>query len=161
MIELLVALAITALIMGGLTFIIFNIISNNAQNSGQMTVLRQVQNSGHWISRDTLMAHEVSVDPVSITGFPLTLEWTQFADEDPMVYRVIYYYVGDELTREYYEYEQGQPPVLVATTFIAEYLDSVNVAFNGTNLVLSVSASLDGFRPVSEDRTYEISPRPS
>jgi hypothetical protein len=78
-----------------------------------------------------------------------------------MVYRVIYYYVGDELTREYYEYEQGQPPVLVATTFIAEYLDSVNVAFNGTNLVLSVSASLDGFRPVSEDRTYEISPRPS
>ncbi|MCK5577734.1 MAG: prepilin-type N-terminal cleavage/methylation domain-containing protein [Dehalococcoidales bacterium] len=164
MIELLVAVAITALIMSGLTMIIFNIVSNNAQNSGQMTVLRQVQNSGHWISRDTLMAQEVYVTPG--TGFPLTLTWiNELADLDnpPIVYQVVYNYdsIGQRLTREYYEYPQGQPPVLVATTFIAEYLDSVNATFDGTKLVLSVSASLDGFRPVSESRTYEISPRPS
>ena len=164
LIELLVAVAITALIMGGLTLIIFNIISNNAQNSGQMTVLRQVQNSGHWISRDTLMAQEVTVTPG--TGFPLTLTWIdEFTDIDnpPVVHQVKYYYdsVEKKLTREYYEYYQDEPPVLVATTFIAEYLDSISVQPAGSKLILSVSASLDGFRPVSENRTYEIWPRPS
>ncbi len=59
LVELLVAMAISGLITGGLTLSIFQVFDSSARNSSEMTVVRQVQNAGHWVSRDTLMAQAV------------------------------------------------------------------------------------------------------
>ena len=55
LIELMIAIAITALIVVGLTITIFQLFGGHAQSSGEMTVIRQVQNAGYHISRDAQM----------------------------------------------------------------------------------------------------------
>jgi prepilin-type N-terminal cleavage/methylation domain-containing protein len=153
LIELIVALAITGLLAGGLSATIFQVLNGNAQSSSQMNVVRQVQNAGYWISQDTLMAQIVARS--GATGFPLTLTWTEFGvDEDE--HQVVYTLVADQLKREHYTNS-----VLDATTFIARYINSISCEGDSDELTLTVSASLDGYRPASETRTYSIIPRPS
>jgi len=157
LIELLVALAITGLLVSGLGVTIFQILSGNDQNSGQMTVVRQVQNAGYWISQDTLMAQIVT--PSGATGFPLTLTWAEFGvDEDE--HQVVYTLLGDQVKREHYT-NRDTNPGSDATTFVAQFIDSISCQFAGGELTLTVSASVDGYRQASETRTYEIIPRPS
>ena len=159
LIELLVALAITGLLASGLGVTIFQIFGGNAQSSSQMTVVRQVQNSGYWISQDTLMAQVVEPDS-GATGFPLTLTWAEFGtdgDEHQVIYSLS---VDNELIRTY-----SINGFLSATTFVAQDIDldpaKTNCAYSGGVLTLTVSASVSGYRPASETRTYEIIPRPS
>ncbi len=156
LIELLVALAITGLLASGLGMTIFQILNGNAQSSSQMTVVRQVQNAGYWISQDTLMAQVVEPDP-GATGFPLTLTWTEFG-VDGDVHRVVYSLtVDNELMRTYSI--NGGPSV---TTFVAQYITLIQVTQGaGDQYVLTVTAYVGGYREASETRTYEIIPRPS
>lgn len=71
LIELLVAMAISGLIVSGLTMSILQVFDSSARNSSGMTVVRQVQNAGHWISRDTLMAQAV------LPSTALIVSWDQ------------------------------------------------------------------------------------
>jgi len=84
-IELLVAIAISGLITSGLTLTIFQVFGGNARNSSEMIVIRQVQNAGHWISRDTLMAQVVT------PAEAVTVSWDQresgdLGDEDRLYF---------------------------------------------------------------------------
>ena len=91
------------------------------------------------------------------SGFPLTLTWTEFGiDGDE--HQVVYTLVGDELKREYYINS-----VLEATTFVAQYIDSGQTIceFSDGVLTLTMTASIGGYKPATETRTYEITPRPS
>ncbi|MEE9583211.1 MAG: type II secretion system protein [Dehalococcoidales bacterium] len=152
MIELLVALAITGLISGGLTMTIFQLLSGNAQSSNQMNVVRQVQNAGYWISQDAQMGQTITPDG-GATGFPLVLSWT---DWDGALNEVTYTITGEELSREHYI-----DSVLDATTFVAQNITLIQVTQGADGkLTLEVTASVTGFRPASETRTYEITPRP-
>lgn len=72
LVELLVAVAISGLITSGLTMSIFQVFDSNARNSSEMTVVRQVQNAGHWVSRDTLMAQAV------LPTEALIVSWDQY-----------------------------------------------------------------------------------
>lgn len=120
MIELLVALAITGLISGGLTMTIFQLFSGNAQSSNQMNVIRQVQNAGYWISRDVQMAQSTAI--TGLTGFPIALTWTDY-EAPNAAHQVVYTLVGDQIKREHYTNS-----VLVATTFIAQNIDPANTS---------------------------------
>ena len=153
LIELLVALAITGLLASGLGMTIFQIFSGNAQSSSQMTVVRQVQNAGYWISQDTLMAQRVEVD-ADPSGFPLTLTWADWDTGD--VHQVVYSLsVDNELMRTY-----SINGALNATTFVAQYIISIQATQGaGGKLTLEVTASVEGYRPANETRTYEIIPR--
>ncbi len=155
LIELLVALAITGLLASGITMTIFQVLSGNAQSSNQMNVVRQVQNAGYWISRDGQMAQSVELGVSS--GFPLVLTWTEW---DGTVNQVTYSITGDELRRSH-SVDGGA----AVETFVAQYIDSdaanTNCAFTGGVLTLKVTASVTGYRPASETRIYEVTPRPS
>ena len=59
LIELLVALAIVALIAGAAVMTIFQVINVTKSSNDRMTVIRQVQNAGYWISHDTQMAQYI------------------------------------------------------------------------------------------------------
>ena len=77
MIEVVIAIAITAIITGGIIMTIFQVFDGNTRSSNHMIAVRQVQNAGYWVSHDTLMAQSVVTDD-GATGFPLTLTWTEY-----------------------------------------------------------------------------------
>jgi|GEM_PF-1262212 len=61
LIELIVAIAITGLLLGAAATGVYQLIAGNAANSNYMTAVRQVQQVGHWMSQDMLMANEVDI----------------------------------------------------------------------------------------------------
>ena len=119
-IELLVAIAISGLITSGLTLTIFQVFSGNARNSSEMIVIRQVQNAGHWISRDTLMAQVVT------PAEAVTVSWDQresgdLGDEDRL-----YFAFSDDGGSTWSDnieaFRDDDPPSSYSYTIPGEYL---------------------------------------
>lgn len=152
LIELLVALAILGAIMTVASAAVVVITRTGTENNEWNFNLRQVQNAGHWISRDALTAQGV----VTQTGghFPLTLSWT---DWNNTPFSVVYILDGNthRLTRQL----NGAANPL----FIADSIDPAHTTcvWDATNnkLIVTIRASLNGGRYV--ERTYEIFPRTS
>jgi len=113
LIELMIAIAITGIITGGITMTIFQVFSGNARTSNHMTAVRQVQNAGYWISHDAQMAQSVLITGVS--GFPLTLTWVDWESGD--VYQVVYTLEDNKLQRSH-SVNYGQP-----TVYFFEFID--------------------------------------
>ncbi len=160
LIELLVVIAITALITGGITMSIFQVLNVSARSSNHMVAVKQVENAGHWISRDTLMAQIVDTEDDAETPETelVTLTWAEYNDGDE--HQVVYTIVDDELKREHYTNS-----VLDATTMVAQYIDTdptkTNCVFTSGKLTLTVTATLGGWpESATETRVYEIIPRP-
>ncbi|MBN1370014.1 MAG: type II secretion system protein [Dehalococcoidaceae bacterium] len=59
LIELIIAITITSLILGAAATGVYQLIAGNAANSNYMTAVRQVQQVGHWVSRDMIMANVI------------------------------------------------------------------------------------------------------
>jgi len=184
LIELLVAIAITGMIALGLTITIFQVMSGSVGSSNKTEVVRQVQNTGYWISRDGQMAKEVLVDDDPDTPEVITLTWYLYTyheedatDRDGDGMRVIYTLEDRKLYRHYYyarEYgyvdpETGETSWIVreedyelkSTTFIAENISDIYMEQSGSIYKLHVTASIEGWQPESETRIYEVKPRPN
>ena len=154
LIEILIAMAITGLIAGGITGAISHVIIGSARSTNHMTAVRQVQDAGYWVSRDAQMAQDITL--TEPTGFPLTLDIS--VDMDPANdYTISYSLDGDKLKRQ----ENGSPE-----TLIAEYIDTdqTTCEFIDTNedniddtLILTITATVG---TESETRIYEVIPRP-
>ena len=186
LVELLVVMAISGIVAAGLAIAIFQLWDGHARSSGEMNVVRQVQQVGHYITRDAQMAAEVStVDDVSTTGFRelVTLTWYRYeyqpgtVDRRGIGYRVIYKLDTDGngigmIYRDYYEAPDAEgdtPPdtwEFQYSTYIAEYVDideeNTECVWNGEKLIIKVTASVEGIAGVQEEnRTYEANPRPN
>jgi len=151
LVELIVAVAITGIITGGITMTIFQVFGGNERTSNHMTAVRQVQNAGYWISHDTQMAQQEPVigdDPA--TEF-LTLTWTEW---DGTSHLVTYNIINGELRRS----EGGNE------TLVAQYIDPDQTSCVWDNdegkLTLTVTATVSGWKSASETRIYEVIPRP-
>ena len=162
LIEMVIAIAITGLVMGAAAMTIFQVFDLNTRTSNHMIAVRQVQNAGYWVSHDGQMAQIVEPTEDS-DGFPLTLTWTDWDSGD--VYQVVYTLLlaDNKLQREHYTNLNPD-----ATTFVAEYIDPdplmTKCEFTDTDgdgvgdkLTLTVTATLG---TQSETRTYEVVPRP-
>ncbi len=182
-IELIIAVAITGLIVGGITLTIIQLFGGHAQSSGEMTTLRQVQNAGYHISRDAQMAETVdtSDDPGTedITEI-LTVIWTEYHDwksepvldeEDNIIgyvspitkHKIIYTLDDNRLDRHEYRTPviREDEPIeysLYSVTRVAQYITLCE--YNQDSNVLTVTATTGGFKSQTETRTYEINPRP-
>ena len=66
--ELMVAMAVGSFIMGGVFIVWTQLFDVTATNSNYMAAFRQVQNSGDWISRDTLKTQQVYVASTGLNG---------------------------------------------------------------------------------------------
>ena len=182
LIELLAAIAISSIIMIGLVATVFQLYQGHARSSGEMTVVRQVQQAGYYISRDTHMAREVfggnnpntdeEVDEEEL--FTLTWYWFLYHEDEPdrdgEGSRVSYVLEDDKLYRKYYfAPEDGSTGEvneadyeLISRTFIAEYIDDIIISWDGNKLNLEVTASVEGIAGIqTETRTYEAKPRPN
>jgi len=151
LIELIVAITIAALITGGITFAIMQILTINTRASNHMVAVRQVQQAGKEVSKDTLQAQ--SVNASAGPDVLVALNWTEWGTNN--THGIIYSLPGNgELRREHY----GNS-TLDLTTVVAEYISSASfvqlpggVAYNFT-----VTATVGD---QSETRVYEVEPRP-
>jgi len=177
--ELIVALAITGLITGGITMSIFQVFDINTRSNNHMTAVRQVQNAGYWISHDAQMAQ--SIDTVDDITTPeeevLTLGWVgweyECGSKDTCIntYEVRYTYDAaseklwrlETITIAQYDSHgclvDPQPAPQNLTTFIADYITPIPTStMNDNKLIVTITALVGESEEV---RTYEITPRPS
>jgi len=156
LVELIIAVAITGIITGGITMTIFQVFGGNERTSNHMTAIRQVQNAGYWISHDTQMAQIVDTDNLTPPEI-LKLTWTEWESGD--VHQVIYtLLVDNKLQREHYTNLN-----LDATTIVAQYInpDQTSCVWDDEGkLTLTVTATVVGWKSASETRIYEVIPRP-
>ena len=152
LIELLIGLAITGVIIGPLAMATTTLLTNPQRTADQGVVLQQVQNAGHWISRDVQMAR--SVDSTDPNGFPVTFSMPVDTDENND-YSIVYLFDSNKLKREFYD----ASPTLISETLIADYIDTDNSTFSalGASLYqLTVRASKG---EAAVRRVYEVGQR--
>ncbi|HEX7365150.1 MAG TPA: type II secretion system protein [Dehalococcoidia bacterium] len=151
LIEVLVALAILGGIMAVASEAVVVLTRTSAQTNEWNINLRQVQNAGHWISRDALMAQVVHTDT---PGDLLDLSWS---DWDGNNFNVEYILDGNTLTRQL---DDGS---IVSELFIAQFIDPIHTTCvwndQDNRLIVTIRASLNGDGGRFVERIYEISPR--
>lgn len=76
LLELLVALAITALISTSITMVISQTFTGSTRSANHMAAVRQVQEAGYWVSYYACSAQNLTITGDS--GFPLILRWFDF-----------------------------------------------------------------------------------
>ena len=158
LIEMLVVLTLIGIITAGITAAISQVLTINTRASNHMIAVRQVQQAGKEVSKDTLQAQNVTYteDPL----FLLTLAWI---DSDGAKNAVNYTIEDNKLQRSQ-SIDGGSPNLRV----IAQYIDTYQTSCTPVGLLPDDSAlsfkvtSTVGNGPYEaiETRIYEIEPRP-
>lgn len=150
LIELLVVLAILSAIMTTMSAAVIIIMKTVAQNEEWNVNIRQVQDAGHWISQDALMAQVVDTTK---PGVFLSLSWSDWNGDS---YNIDYVFEDNRLMRQL----NGSSSILVAEYLVPAFTTcDFNTAEN--QLTVTIRASLYGDQGRYLERTYEISPRPA
>jgi prepilin-type N-terminal cleavage/methylation domain-containing protein len=76
LLELLIAIALTAIITTVVNMAIFQTITGSTRSSNHMVAVRKVQEAGYWVSFYTYAAQNLIITGDS--GFPLKLSWVDF-----------------------------------------------------------------------------------
>ena len=152
LIEIVMVIAIIALIAGAATMVTFQLVRGTERSNDHMMAVNQVQNAGCWISRDTQMAENVTAG-LTLPNF-LILSW----GEHQVTY-TLEAMPGTELKKlqRHLSINGGSDN----TTFVAQYIDpdKTSCIFTGIKLVLTVTAAGGSGSPKSETRVYEVIPR--
>ena len=158
LIELIVAIAITALIIGVIVMSIFQVFIVNALSSNHMLAVRQVQNAGYWINHDVQMAQQ---EPVIVnSGGVLESIFLTWEGWDSTLHEVTYTLEDTELKRSYWN-DTGETSEILVAQYINPDSAKTKCDFTGGVLTLTVTAAVGTWPKVeSETRIYEIIPRP-
>ncbi|MFA5450937.1 MAG: prepilin-type N-terminal cleavage/methylation domain-containing protein [Dehalococcoidales bacterium] len=203
LIELIIAIAITSVVLAAATGTVYQLLAGNSHNSNAMLATRNIQQAGHWISRDILMAYPKFIetntaDPVTdpdTTVAILTLYWFEFESYDPSPegdITTIWHEVTYELTvnangtnplyrkhrvansidydrhndpgfeedKEYKALEYDEESSQLIANYIS-FRNTEELSITNTSGVyqLVITAYVPGFRPVEEQKVFEINPR--
>jgi len=158
LIEVLIAIAISGIIGGSITMVISQVFDVNARSVTHMTAVSEVENAIHWIARDAQMAQNVAPTPPNPNNpneFPLTLTWGEWGNT---LNNATYSVQNGQLQRNY-SVNGGQPSTTVVVRHINSGSQMTNWKFNGVVLTFKITASIDGPRPASETRSFEVFPK--
>jgi prepilin-type N-terminal cleavage/methylation domain-containing protein len=157
LIELVIAIAVGAVISLAVVTSLAQMLSGSARSSNHMTAVRQVQNAGYWVSRDAAMAHTTNVTTIS-PDF-LIFAWTGWDDRQHQVKYVLEDASGGLKNLRRIQIVDGD---IIGSSLVGQYIDPA-----GTNVTpppgvtFTVTASVGtGGRVSTETRTYEVKPRP-
>jgi prepilin-type N-terminal cleavage/methylation domain-containing protein len=152
LLETLVAVAISVVIIAGISTSIDQVISVNAASISREAAIKQVENAVQYISRDALQAQGVTTNSGK---FPLVLTWNSWSS---VAYSTSYFLNGNDLTRSVV-LNGGQPTLLQVGHNIDTSPTMTNCSFSNGILTVKLTATTGGFRPASETRTFQIEAR--
>lgn len=160
LIEILVAMVITALISTAITGAIFQVFASD-RVSNDIIAIRQVQTAGDWISVDALQAQNVddTWGQPDDRGFPFTLTWTDWDNNDN---KVEYDLIAMPLPGTMKQLQRQQTGTGGSSTrIVAQYLDDSEsqISYNtsAVKVIFQITATV-GEQTAS--RVYEVKPRP-
>jgi prepilin-type N-terminal cleavage/methylation domain-containing protein len=164
LVELLIATTIMLMVSGAAGAAIFQVLRNTERNNNHLTVVRQVENAGYWISRDARMALDVTTENLTLPDF-LSMGWIEWDDEDDPIYHAANYTL-EGLTNGIGTLKRNHESTAGASeqTLIAQYIyyDPNDVAATSNasyqNLVLTVKLTAV-FEDMLETREYKIKRR--
>jgi prepilin-type N-terminal cleavage/methylation domain-containing protein len=149
LIELVLALLISAIIAGGIIMSTSMVFTINALDSNHLKAVRQVDYAIDAITRDTLQAQTITVNG---TGYFIDIQWTDFGTTTTHEIKYTIDAAGN-LNRTIV----GGTTRVVATNVTP----ATNCSLSGNVLTLNITAAITGNRPASETRQVQISRRPS
>ena len=167
LIEVMVAVTIMAAASVAAGAAIYQVFSNINRASDQLTTVRQVQNAGHWIRSDAMMALTVTSDDLDPLDF-LILNWTLWDDagENPVYHTVTYFFeelsaddIGT-LMRNHWSSAGANEETMIAQYIQYDVDDADNtsgVSYASPVLTVQLTASYEQTR---ETREYKIRHRP-
>ena len=165
-VELIVAIAIIALISGAAAIAIFQVLKGTEHNNNYVTAVRQVQNAGYWISQDMQMAQSATADNLTPPDF-LILRWTNLDDPDNPVYHSATYFFEDlidgigTLKRGHWSSAGANEQTLVAQYIYFDPDDpneTSNASYQSPLLTVQLTALI---KDDKETREYKINHRPN
>lgn len=165
LLEVLVGLAIFALISSASSVVVMQMLRVNASANNRVTAITQVQNAGYWLSRDAQQARVIlkGDDPYTeetTEDFVAIFSWSEWdGTKDTIIYELD---GNGGLVRSHYQGgEYYQDGTLIDETTIARFITEASVNIDETSLytTAAITATVGGFQRVSETRVYEIVPR--
>lgn len=131
LLELLVGMAITAMIMSGILALIYHEVTSTATTKTSVTVAHEITNAARWLSQDATMAESTDLvmgtDPVN----HLMLAWVERYDFNNIPHSSSYSLYGSELRRNY----DG------TVTTVARNISKVEFSQDGSVLTVSISCT--------------------
>ena len=149
--EVLIGVAIMAIVVVAVAMTITTLLLNEGQAAGQNTALPQVQNAGYWISRDVQMARIVTLgEPGVFLRLDIPMD-----DNPEHDYSIDYSFDGDKLKRKGYDSSE----ILISETLIAAYIDTDNTTFSalGYSLYKLTITAAEGEAVLT--RSYQVKQR--
>ena len=152
MMELLMVMALTAIVTTAITTTVFQIFTINTRTANHMIAVSQVQQAGKLVSEDMLEAQaEKIVDSPSEPGQFLILGWE--GQNSTEVHDIIYTLMDGELWRSE-SIDEGDPVM----TRVAEYINSDQTTCDWSTGVLTFTVTAT-VGEESETRIYSVQPR--
>jgi prepilin-type N-terminal cleavage/methylation domain-containing protein len=150
LVEIIVSLALMALIGGGIATTVYQTININTISNNQMLAIRQVQNLGYYLNLDIHMSESTAngIIPGINNGFPLEINWDYQDYPGGQKHHIVYDIInGTSLQRS-----DTLNDSTTSTIIVAEYISSIS--FDGHTLTVTATVGEQ-----SETRTYEITAR--
>jgi len=165
LVELLVAMVIMVTISGAAGAATFQTLKGVARGNGYMSAVRQVENAGHWISRDALMAETVRTDNLTWPDF-IVIRWVERDYDDDDIYHSATYYFQDisseigKLMRRHWSSAGANETVMVAENIYYDALhpNKTKANYNSPKLIVKLTSIVDDKH---ETKEYKIVRRPN
>lgn len=166
LIELVLAMAVSGLLVATATAAIYQTVKSEAKNNGTAIALTDIDRAVHWLTQDTGQGQTTDL----IDGAPpvssMTLWWqdlTSWALEDEAVSHYVTYCFNQdctdppcdaESTRELRRDCDGE------ITTVGKYLTTVEFSLDGRIITVTLTSSAPSYPNESETRTYKLYLRP-
>jgi|WetSurMetagenome_2_1015567.scaffolds.fasta_scaffold39921_4 prepilin-type N-terminal cleavage/methylation domain-containing protein len=136
LIEILVAIVITALIGISVSTAALQILKQSVKNRDYTTASQFTMNAIHWISRDAEMAQ--TIETGGATGFPLTLRWIDWGSS---VYQVVYT-IENGVMKRYYSHTGEQSVQTVLAESVNTVSEQTTCQYNSKILTVQITATV-------------------
>ncbi len=146
LLELMVGMAITAMIVGAVVGLIFLEWSGTATAKTSVTVAHEIRNAARWISQDGMMAESSDIIEGAQSTDNLTLTWIYRQDFANIPHSSSYYLEGTELRRNY----DG------IVTIVARNISKIEFSQTGRLLTVSISCTPQWWRSATAEKSYII-----
>jgi len=166
LIEVIIALSIMVIAGSAAGAAVFQVFGNTERNNNYITAVRQVQNAGHWISRDAQMAMTVTTDNLTLPMF-LSMTWREDATTEDPIYHSANYTIENlsnnigTLIRNHSTSEGVNDQTLIAQHIYYNPADSDNTTQANTQDRLLTVQLTALFEESLETREYRIKRRPN
>ncbi len=167
LIELLVALPIMGLASVAAGSAIFQIMNNTESANDRISVVRQVENAGYWISGDAQMALVATTTANLTDPNFLVLNWIEWDDDlDPIYHSSTYFFTdvtdGIGTLKRNHVSTTGDNQTIQIAQYIyydpADIANTSNASYQSAVLNVKITAIIDQTR---ESKEYNIKHRPN